>query len=215
MSFTLTTLTNSIKEWTQNDESTFVAEIPFFIKNAEERIFKVVDLDYFRKNVTGSMTSGNKFLEKPSDYLATFSLSYVDSSSQNVFLLQKDVNYIQEFTPNPSTTGSPRFYSSFDVDTFIVAPTPDTSYAVELHYYYRPASLTTDDSGSTWISTNAPDALLYASLVEAYTFMKGESDLIQLYTARFTEAMSRLKVYGEGQENTDAFREGLVRVPKQ
>ena len=215
MSFTLTTLTSSIQEWTQNDESTFVAEIPFFIKNAEERIFKVVDLDYFRKNVTGTMTSGNKFLEKPSDYLSTFSLSYVDSSSQNVFLLQKDVNFIQEFTPNPSTTGSPRFYSSFDVDTFIVAPTPDTSYAVELHYYYRPASLTTVDSETTWISTNAPDALLYACLGEAYTFMKGENDLIQLYTARFTEAMSRLKIYGEAQENTDAYREGLVRIPKQ
>ena len=215
MSFTLTTLTSSIQEWTQNDESTFVAEIPFFIKNAEERIFKVVDLDYFRKNVTGTMTSGNKFLEKPSDYLSTFSLSYVDSSSQNVFLLQKDVNFIQEFTPNPSTTGSPRFYSSFDVDTFIVAPTPDTSYAVELHYYYRPASLTTVDSETTWISTNAPDALLYACLVEAYPFMKGENDLIQLYTARFTEAMSRLKIYGEAQENTDAYREGLVRIPKQ
>ena len=215
MSFTLTTLTSSIQEWTQNDEATFVAEIPFFIKNAEERIFKVVDLDYFRKNVTGSMTSGNKFLEKPSDYLSTFSLSYVNSSSQNVFLLQKDVNFIQEFTPNPSTTGSPRFYSSFDVDTFIVAPTPDTSYAVELHYYYRPTSLTTVDSETTWISTNAPDALLYACLVEAYTFMKGENDLIQLYTARFTEAMSRLKIYGEAQENTDAYREGLVRIPKQ
>ena len=215
MSFTLTTLTSSIQEWTQNDESTFVAEIPFFIKNAEERIFKVVDLDYFRKNVTGSMTSGNKFLEKPSDYLSTFSLSYVNSSSQNVFLLQKDVNFIQEFTPNPSTTGSPRFYSSFDVDTFIVAPTPDTSYAVELHYYYRPASLTTVDSETTWISTNAPDALLNACLVEAYTFMKGENDLLQLYTARFTEAMSRLKIYGEAQENTDAYREGLVRIPKQ
>ena len=215
MSFTLTTLTSSIQEWTQNDESTFVAEIPFFIKNAEERIFKVVDLDYFRKNVTGTMTSGNKFLEKPSDYLSTFSLSYVDSSSQNVFLLQKDVNFIQEFTPNPSTTGSPTFYYSFDVDTFIVAPTPDTSYAVELHYYYRPASLTTVDSETTWISTNAPDALLYACLVEAYTFMKGENDLIQLYTARFTEAMSRLKIYGEAQENTDAYREGLVRIPKQ
>ena len=215
MSFTLTTLTSSIQEWTQNDEATFVAEIPFFIKNAEERIFKVVDLDYFRKNVTGGMTNGNKFLQKPSDYLAAFSLSYVNSSSQNVFLLQKDVNYIQEFTPNPSTTGSPRFYSSFDVDNFIVAPTPDSDYSVELHYYYRPASLTTDDSGTTWISTNAPDALLYASLVEAYTFMKGENDLIQLYTARFTEAMSRLKIYGEAQENTDAYREGLVKIPKQ
>jgi|TARA_R100001015_G_C4619862_1_gene176682 hypothetical protein len=215
MSFTLTTLKQSIQDWTQNDETTFVNELDFIIKNAEERIFKVVDLDYFRKNVTGTMTSGNKFLQKPSDYLATFSLSFVNSSSQNVFLLQKDVNFIQEFTPNPTTTGSPRFYSSFDVDNFIVAPTPDTSYSVELHYYYRPASITTDDSGTTWISTNAPDALLYACLVEAYTFMKGENDLLQLYTARFTEAISRLKIYGEAQENTDAFREGLVRVPKQ
>ena len=215
MSFTLTTLTASVQEWTQNDEATFVAEIPFFIRNAEERIFKVVDLDFFRKNATGSMTSGNKFLQKPSDYLSTFSLSYVNSSSENIFLLQKDVNYIQEFNPNPSTTGSPRYYSSFDIDNFIVAPTPDSDYSVEIHYYYRPASLTTVDSGSTWISTNAPDALLYATLVEAYTFMKGENDLIQLYTARFTEAMSRLKIYGEGQENTDAYREGLVRVQKQ
>jgi len=215
MSFTLTTLTASIQEWTQNDESTFVAEIPFFIRNAEERIFKVVDLDYFRKNVTGSMSSSNQFLQKPSDYLASFSLSYVNASSQNVFLLQKDVNYIQEFNPNPSTTGSPRFYSSFDIDNFIVAPTPDSNYNVELHYFYRPASITTDDSGTTWIGTNAPDALLYACLIEAYTFMKGETDLIQLYTARFTEAISRLKIYGEAFENTDAFREGLVRIPKQ
>jgi len=214
MSFTLTTLKQSIQDWTQNSETTFVNELDFIIINAEERIFKVVDLDYFRKNVTGELTSGNKFLQKPTDYLASFSLSFVKDSA-NVFLLQKDVNYIQEFTPNPSTTGSPRFYASFDVDNFIISPTPDSSYDAELHYYYRPTSITKDANGTTWISENAPDALLYASLVEAYTFMKGESDLLQLYTARFTEAMSRLKVYGESQENTDAFREGLVRVPKQ
>tara|TARA_R100001510_G_scaffold55675_1_gene59984 strand:+ start:1604 stop:2248 length:645 start_codon:yes stop_codon:yes gene_type:complete len=213
MSFTLTTLKQSIQDWTENDESTFVNELDFFIKNAEERILKSVDLDYFRKNVTGTMTASNKFLQKPSDYLASFSLSFV-KDSVNIFLLQKDVNFIQEFTPNPATTGTPRFYSSFDVDNFIVAPTPDTSYSVELHYFYRPASLTTDNSGSTWISTNAPDALLYACLVEAYTFMKGETELIQLYMARYSEAISRLKVYGEGQENTDAFRTGLVRIPK-
>ena len=215
MSFTLTTLTASVQEWTQNDESTFVAEIPFFIKNAEERIFKVVDLEYFRKNATGVMTSGNKFLQKPSDWLANFSLSFVNSSSENVFLLQKDVNYLQEFHPNPSSTGTPRFYASFDVNNFIVAPTPNSNFTVEVHYYYRPASLTTDDSGLTWISTNAPDALLYATLIEAYTFMKGENDLLQLYTARFTEAISRLKIYAEAKENTDAYREGLVRVPNQ
>ena len=214
MSFTLTTLTASIQEWTENDESTFVAEIPFFIKNAEERIFKSIDLDYFRKNGTGTLTSGNKFLEKPSDYLATHSLSFVNDSSENVFLLQKDVNFIQQYTPNPATTGLPIYYAQFDVDTFIVAPTPSSSFAVELHYYYRPASLTTDDSGTTWISTNAPDALLYACLVEAYAFMKGEADLIQLYNTRYTEALSRLKTYAEGRNYSDSYRDGLVRVPK-
>ena len=214
MSFTLTTLTASIKEWTENDESTFVAEIPFFITNAEERIFKSVDLDYFRKNVTGTMTSGNKFLQKPSDYLATHSLSFVNASTENVFLLQKDVNFIQEYTANPATTGLPIYYAQFDVNNFIVAPTPNSNFAVELHYYYRPASLNTDNSGSTWISTNAPDALLYASLVEAYTFMKGEPDLIQLYQTRYAEALSRLKTYAEGRNYSDSYRDGLVRVPK-
>jgi hypothetical protein len=208
MSFTLTTLKQSIQDWTENDETTFVNELDFFIKNAEERIFKLVDLDYFRKNVTGTMTASNKFLQKPSDYLATYSLSYV-KDSVNVFLLQKDVNFLQEYTSNPATTGSPIYYASFDVDNYIVAPTPDSSYAVELHYYYRPASLTTDDSGSTWISTNAPDALLYACLVEAYTFMKGEADVLQLYNGRFSEAIQRLKGYAEGQENIDSYRMGL------
>jgi hypothetical protein len=209
MSFTLTTLKQSIQDWTENDETTFVNELDFFIKNAEERIFKLVDLDYFRKNVTGTMTASNKFLQKPSDYLATYSLSYVNASNENVFLLQKDVNLIQEYTADPTTTGSPIYYASFDVDNFIVAPTPSTNFAVELHYYYRPASLTTDDSGSTWISTNAPDALLYACLVEAYTFMKGEADILQLYNGRFSEAIQRLKGYAEGQENLDAYRRGL------
>jgi hypothetical protein len=209
MSFTLTTLKQSIQDWTENDETTFVNELDFFIKNAEERIFKLVDLDYFRKNVTGTMTASNKFLQKPSDYLATYSLSYVNASNENVFLLQKDVNLIQEYTADPTTTGSPIYYASFDVDNFIVAPTPSTDFAVELHYYYRPASLTTDDSGSTWISTNAPDALLYACLVEAYTFMKGEADILQLYNGRFSEAIQRLKGYAEGQENLDAYRRGL------
>tara|TARA_R100000773_G_C4208962_1_gene109031 strand:+ start:136 stop:780 length:645 start_codon:yes stop_codon:yes gene_type:complete len=210
MSFTLTTLTASVQEWTQNDESTFVAEIPFFIKNAEERIFKTVDLDYFRKNVTGSASSGNKFLEKPSDYLATFSLSLINSGA-NVFLLQKDVNFLQEYHPDPSVTGTPKYYAQFDVSTFILAPTPNADFTAELHYYYRPASLTTDNSGSTWISTNAPDALLYGTLVEAYTFMKGEKDLLDLYNGRYLESIARLKNYAEGRNYSDSFREGLVR----
>ena len=215
MSFTLTTLKQSIQDWTENDETTFVNELDFIIKNAEERIFKTVDLDYFRKNVTGSMSSGNQFLQKPSDYLASFSLSFVNASSENVFLLQKDVNFIQEYNPNPSTTGTPKYYASYDVDNYIVGPTPDSNYTVELHYFYRPASITTDDSGTTWISENASDALLYACLVEAYTFMKGEADMLQLYSQRYGEAISRLKVYGEGQENSDAYRDGLPRVRRQ
>ena len=210
MSFTLTTLTASVQEWTQNDESTFVAEIPFFIKNAEERIFKTVDLDYFRKNVTGTATSGNKFLQKPSDYLATFSLSLVSSGS-NVFLLQKDVNFLQEYHPDPTVTGTPKYYAQFDLTNFILAPTPNANFTAELHYYYRPPSLTTDDSGSTWISTNAPDALLYGTLVEAYTFMKGEQDLLNLYNGRYLESIARLKNYAEGRNYSDSFREGLVR----
>ena len=214
MSFTSTTLKQSIQDWTENDETTFVNELDFIIKNAEERILKSVDLDVFRKNVTGGLTTGNKFLQKPTDYLATFSLSYVKDSA-NVFLLQKDVNFIQEYTPNPATTGSPIYYASFDVDNYIVAPTPDADYVAELHYYYRPNSITQDANSTTWISTNAPDALLYACLIEAYSFMKGESDILQLYTARYGEAITRLKVYGEAQENTDAYREGLVKIPKQ
>ena len=210
MSFTLTTLTASVQEWTQNDESTFVAEIRFFIKNAEERIFKTVDLDYFRKNVTGTATSGNKFLQKPSDYLATFSLSLVSSGS-NVFLLQKDVNFLQEYHPDPTVTGTPKYYAQFDLTNFILAPTPNANFTAELHYYYRPPSLTTDDSGSTWISTNAPDALLYGTLVEAYTFMKGEKDLLDLYNGRYLESIARLKNYAEGRNYSDSFREGLVR----
>ena len=204
MSFTLTTLKQSIQNWTQNSETTFVSELDFIIKNAEERILKYVDLDYFRKNVTGAMTTGNQFLQKPSDYLATFSLSFVNASNENVFLLQKDVNFIQEFNPNPTTTGSPRYYAAFDIDNFIIGPTPDSNYSVELHYFYRPASITTDSNG-----TNAPDALLYACLIEAYTFMKGEADLLKLYTERFGDALNRLKGYGESQENTDAYRKGL------
>ena len=215
MSFTLTTLTSSIQEWTQNDESTFVAEIPFFIKNAEERIFKVVDLDYFRKDVTGTMTSGNKFLEKPSDYLSTFSLSYVDSSSQNVFLLQKDVNFLREYTPASTTTGLPKYYARFDEDNFIVAPTPNSNYTIQLNYFYRPASLTAgSDSGTTWVSTNAPFALLYGSLVEAYTFMKGEPDVIQNYNGLFTQYLERVKDLGEARENTDGYRVGLPSRPR-
>ena len=210
MSFTLTTLKQSVQDWTENDETTFVNELDFFIKNAEERIFKTVDLDYFRKNVEGTATTGNKFLQKPSDYMATFSLSVISSGS-NIFLLQKDVNFVQEYEPDPTVTGTPKYYAQFDVNNFILAPTPNADFAVELHYYYRPTSLTTDPNGTTWISTNAPDALLYGTLVEAYTFMKGEKDILDLYNGRYLESIARLKNYAEGRNYSDSYREGLVR----
>ena len=210
MSFTFATLKTAIQDYTDNAETTFVNHLNDFIKASEERIFKTVDLDYFRKNVEGTTTSGNKFLQKPSDYLATFSLSLVNSGS-NVFLLQKDVNFLQEYHPDPTVTGTPKYYAQFDVDNFILAPTPNADFAVELHYYYRPTSLTTDPNGTTWISTNAPDALLYGTLVEAYTFMKGDKDILDLYNGRYLESIARLKNYAEGRNYSDSYREGLVR----
>ena len=215
MAWTYTTLTQSIKDWTDNSETTFVAEIPFFIINAEERIFKSIDLEYFRKNVSGELTSGNKFLSMPTDYLSSFSLAFIDASGNTNFLLQKDVSYIQEHTPGgSSTTGNPKYYAPFDYQNFIVAPTPDASYVAELHYFYRPTSITTVDTGVTWIGTNASDALLYGCLVEAYTFMKGEADIIKMYSDRYMESISRLKNYAEGMEDKDAFRAGKLIRPR-
>ncbi|HCT53729.1 MAG TPA: hypothetical protein DF712_14855, partial [Balneola sp.] len=193
MSFTFAQLKTAIQDFTENTETSFVNNLPVFIRAAEDRILGLVDLEYFRKNVTGVMSSGDKFLNAPDDYLASFSLS-IEVSSSKVFLLQKDVNFIQEYNPNSSTTGQPVYYALFDVDNFIIAPTPDANYSSELHYFFRPASLTAGaDSGTTWISTNAPNTILYASLVEAYTYMKGEPDLLTLYNNRFTEALQRLK----------------------
>ena len=215
MSFTYATLKTAIQNYTENDETTFTSNLDIFIKNAEERILKNAELSLFRKNVSGSMTSSNQYLGCPTDFLAPFSLSYTSSSVKN-FLDFKDVNFVQTFNPNSSTTGSPRYYAQFDVDSFILAPTPDSSYTSELHYFYRPASLTAGASdGTTWLSTNAIQAMLYGSLIEAYTFMKGEPDLMQEYEKRFSEAMVAVKMLGESKEVTDQYRTGMVVRPKQ
>ena len=215
MSFTNSTLKTAIQNYTENDETTFTNNLSVFIKNAEERILKNAHLSLFRKNVTGSMTSSNQYLGCPSDFLAPFSLSYTSSSVKS-FLDFKDVNFIQTFNPNSSTTGSPRYYAQFDVDTFLIGPTPDSSYTSELHYFYRPASLTAgDDDGTTWLSINATQAILYGSLIEAYTFMKGEVDLLQDYEKRFAEAMVSIKMLGESREVTDEYRSGMTIRQKQ
>ena len=214
MSFTLTQLKTAIQDYSDNSETTFVNNINNFIKAAEEKIFKSVDLDYFRKNVTSAFTSSDAFLTVPSDYLASFSLQITTSGSES-FLLQKDVNFLREYTPSSSTTGLPKYYARFDENNFMVAPTPNSNYTLELHYYYRPASLTAGaDSGTTWISTNAPFALLYGCLIEAYTFMKGEPDVLQNYTNTYLQYMERLKDLGEARENTDANRVGLPARPR-
>jgi len=214
MSYTYAQLKTAIQDFAENTETSFVTHLPDFIRAAEGRIFKLVDLEVFRKNATSNLTSSDPYLSVPSDYLSAFSLSITKNSAKE-FLLQKDVNYLQEYNPNPATTGTPRYYAFFDVDNFILAPTPDSSYPVELHYYYRPASLTAGaDSGTTWLSDNAPNALLYGSLVEAYIYMKGEQDVLGMYEKQFQEALSRIKDLAEARENSDAYRRGLPDRPR-
>ena len=214
MSFTYAQLKTAIQDYTDNAETTFVNHLNDFIKASEEKLLKSVDLDYFRKNVTSTLTSSDQFLTVPTDYLASFSLQITTSGSES-FLLQKDVNYIREYTPAASTTGLPKYYARFDENNFILAPTPDTAYTIELHYFYRPTSLTAGaDGGTTWLSTNAPYALLYGSLIEAYTFMKGEADVIQNYTNLYMQYLERVKDLGEARENTDGYRVGLPSRPR-
>ena len=216
MSFTYDTLKQAIQDYTENDETSFVNNLPLFIRQSEERILKNVQLSLFRKNVNGTLTASNKYLACPSDFLAPFSLSFVDSDSDHVFLDFKDVDFVQSFNPDAASTGNPRYYAVFDVDNFVLGPTPNSSYAVELHYFYRPASLTAGSgSGTTWLSENAELALLYGSLIEAYIYMKGEQDVMAQYEKRFMEAITGLKMFGESKEVTDEYRTGKVIRPKQ
>ena len=210
MTYTYSELKQAIQDYTENDETTFVNNLDNFIQNTEERILKGVQLTVFRKNASGSATAGNKYLAAPTDFLAPYSMSVVNGSN-NEFLLYKDVNFLQSYNPNSASTGTPKYYGYFDVDNFILAPTPDADYSVEIHYLYRPASLTAQgDSGTTWLSQNAPVTMLYGSLVEAYTFMKGEPDVIQNYAQQFVNSLGQLKNYGEAIEDTDAYRTGLI-----
>ena len=280
MSYTFTTLTTLIKEYAENDEISFVNNLDNIVKNAEERILYIVDLDVFRKNVTSALTSSDPFLSQPTDFLAPFSLQITTVGSKS-FLLPKDVNFVQLYTNDSSATGLPKYYAAYDVDNFIVAPTPNSNYAVELHYYYRPTSLSastqtltvsnvsgtfttsdtitggtsgvkttvnavpsgttltivvpgqnftvgetitgssssatgvivsvTNDTTTTYLSKNSPNSLLYGSLVEAYTYMKGEADVLGGYEKRFQSELDRLKDLGEARENTDAYKVGLPK----
>jgi len=294
MSFTYTELQDAIKNFTENEETSFVTNLPVFIRGAEDRIFTLVDLELFRKNATSALSNGDPFLSCPTDYLSSFSLQITTAGSQD-FLLFKDVNFVQQYHLDKGANGVPKYYGIYDVDNFIVGPTPDSNYTVELHYYYRPESIcdktlqitlsgvtgtftageyiqgstsgttaqvasvatnivnitprTISGSGflsanrgtgtsygttetitglsssatattsqitndKSWLSDNAPNALLYGSLVEAYTYMKGEQDMMQLYEQRFAQEIQRLKDLAEARENSDAYRRGLPDRPR-
>ena len=215
MSFTFDTLKQAIQDYTENSETTFVNNLSVFIRAAEERILKNVQLNLFMRNQQGTMTSGNRFLGAPSDFLAPFSLT-LTSNSQKEFLEFKDLSFIESFHPNETETGKPRYYGQFDVGNFVLAPTPNADYAVEVQYLFRPASLTSGaGTGTTWLSENAELALLYGTLVEAYTFMKGEPDIMANYDKRFQEAVMGLKMLGEAKETTQEYRVGKVIRDKQ
>ena len=208
-------LTTAIQQYTQVEyvgdgaEPTFVSNIPNFIQSAEILINNRVQLPALRKNVTSTCTSGFPYIDLPDDFLSVFSFAVVDGDGIYQYMLNKDVNYIREAFPYPATAGLPQYYSLFDNAAFLVGPTPDEDYTVEMHYYALPESIVT--AGTTWVSTNFPNALLWGSLTEAYIFLKGEPDLIQTYQAKFDQVMEELKQLGDGKNRQDAYRTVQVR----
>jgi hypothetical protein len=192
-----------------------------FIEQAEQRIFNTIQFPSLRKNSTGTITATNKYLSAPNDFLAVYSMAVIDSAGVYYYLLNKDVNFIREAYPDPTVSGQPKFYALFGPTvssntisnelSFILGPTPDLSYTAELHYYYYPESITTASSGQSWLGDNYDSVLLYGSLVEAYTFMKGETDMITLYITRYKEALAEAKRLGDGLERQDAYRSGQYR----
>ena len=232
-----TELYNTIQTYTENQfPDVYLAPVPpsttaltvsaktqidTFITQAEQRIYNSVQFPSLRKNVTGATTTSNKYLSCPSDFLATYSMAVIDATGSYEYLLNKDVNFIRQAYPQPTDTAIPKYYALFGPTvassvitnelSFILGPTPDTVYSVELHYYYYPDSITTVASGQTWLGDNFDTVLLYGSLVEAYTFMKGEQDLIGLYDAKYKEALALAQRLGDGMERSDAYRSGQYR----
>ena len=214
--FTYATLKTAIQDYLDNTETTFVNNLNTFIQTTEERILKGVQLPVFRKNVTGRATQGNTYLATPSDFLSPFSLALIDSSGNYSYLLLKHVSWIRDYTPSASTEGLPLYYSQFDDNTFLLAPTPNATLDFELHYNYRPASLTSmQSSEQTWLSDNAPNAMLYGALVEGAVFMKEASDTIMLYEQKFQEALALLKVLGEYKDVRDEARNDQLKIQPQ
>lgn len=208
---TYSELVAAVEDYTEN--SFAVADINTFIEQAEQRIYNAVQLPALRKNVTGNTTTNNKYLACPVDWLATYSLAVIDGDGNYEYLLNKDVNFIRQAYPSPSDTGIPQYYAQFDQNTFILGPTPDAVYTMELHYFYYPETIVT--AGTSWLGDNFDSALLYGTLLEAYTYMKGETDIMAAYKQRYDEAMQLLKQLGDGKNRRDAYRSGQVRYPVQ
>jgi hypothetical protein len=216
MSFTYGQLKQALQDYLETTETTFVNNLPLFIRLSEERILKSVQLNLFRKNATANATIGDQFLAAPSDFLAPFSLSYRGDNNDKAFAEFKDVSFLQEYNPDSTTTGQPRYYAQFDNENFLLAPTPNDDYVMELHYFYRPASLTAgSDSGTTWLSINAELTLFYGAMIEAYIFLKGDPDLMTAYDKRFQESLIGLKMLGEAKQTTDEYRVGRVVRSKE
>ena len=208
-----TQLAQALQDYLESSETSFVSNIPTFVKQAEERIYRSVQIPELRKNATAATASGNQYLARPSDFLSVFSLAVVDGSGNYSSLYDKDGNFIREAYPSASTSGLPKYYAQFDGDqsgtegNFILGPTPNAVYTVELHYYYDPPSIV--DTNTSWLGTNAETALLYGSLVEAYTYQKGDADMLQLYTTRYMEAMAQL--FGiDLRSKRDDYRDGQM-----
>lgn len=209
-------LVSAVSSYTENTFET--VDMDTFIKQAELRIYNTVQLPSLRKNVTGALTISNKYLACPVDFLSVYSLAIVDPvTGAYAYLLNKDVNFLRECYTVPDTVGVPKYYALFGPRsnaptdlTFMVAPTPDKAYEAELHYFFYPESIVT--ASTTWLGDNFDPVLLYGTLIEAYTFMKGEADILQLYIAKYTEAMQQLKRLGDGLERSDAYRSGQARV---
>jgi hypothetical protein len=212
-------LSSAIQAYTENTEADFVANIPVFVQQAEQRIYNSVQFPSIRKNVTGVVSTTTPYLSAPDDYLASYSLAVIDANGDYEYLLNKDVNFIRQAYPSASDVGLPRYYALFGPTvsgstittelTFIVGPKPDANYTVELHYYYYPQSIVT--ASTTWLGDNFDSVLLYGSLVEAYTYMKGETDMMALYNQKFMEALALAKRLGDGMERQDAYRSGQFR----
>jgi hypothetical protein len=210
-------LSAAIQDYTQNYEDEFVANIPVFVKQAEQRIYNTVQFPSLRKNVTGNLTPNNKYLSCPIDFLSVYSMAVVDTTGAYEYLLNKDVNFIRQAYPTPTDTGMPKYYAlfgpTFSASTelsFILGPTPNINYQVELHYFFYPESIVT--TSTTWLGDNFDTVLLYGSLVEAYTFLKGEADLMALYDGKYKEALMQAKRLGDGLERSDSYRSGQYRL---